>query len=109
MNTPIVAYRTEGNYTRYFSYDDPEFFDIVIGNLKKKYFAVYGKEYEGELCFECVRVNKKSKCVTKYKETYITGYYGDYLFKGDSDIIKIAYYCGLGSKNSMGFGTGDIR
>ncbi|MCR4693689.1 MAG: CRISPR-associated endoribonuclease Cas6 [Firmicutes bacterium] len=105
MNTPLTVYRTEGKKTISYSYSDAEFYDLVKANLKKKYFAVFGREYVGELSFECQYADEKSKCVTRYKDTIVTGYYGEYLLCGEPDMLSVAFYCGIGAKNSMGFGT----
>ena len=102
--TPITVYQSDANHSVYYSFADAEFYDLVKNNLKTKYALVYGKEYEGEFTFECLQAGQKAKCVTTFKNTYITGYYGKYLLKATPEMLAIAYYCGVGSKNSMGFG-----
>lgn len=105
MNTPITVYRTEEDgFIHYFTPDEPEFAELVMNNLKRKYREVFGREYEGELHFECVWKNEKSMIVTKFKGHSIAGWRGNYLLGADSDMIKTAYYCGVGGKSSQGFG-----
>lgn len=109
MNTPIVVSRTmEDGHTYYYSPQEPEFFAWVENNLRRKYLAVYGREYEGRLELRRIWMNEKSKCVTKYKGMYITGYRGKYSLLASPDMQAVAYYCGLGEKNSQGFGLGDM-
>lgn len=109
MNTPIVTCRTdEEGYTRYYSPDEPEFYFIVENNLRRKYRAIFGSDYTERLELRRIWTNEKSKCVTKYKGTYITGYRGKYSLRAESDMQAVAYYCGLGEKNSQGFGLGDM-
>lgn len=103
-NSPITVYKSDGKHSVYYSFEDAEFYELVKNNLKAKYALVYGEEYNDELHFECLRADEKSKCITRYKDTIITGYYGDYMLKADPKMLELAYYCGVGSKNSMGFG-----
>jgi CRISPR-associated endoribonuclease Cas6 len=48
--------------------------------------------------------SKVTKKIDKYKNWVYEGYLAGFFIEGDSDIIDIAYSCGLGSKNSQGFG-----
>lgn len=113
--TPITVYRSNENHSVYYSFEDAEFYELVENNLRAKYALIYGKEYDGEFLFKCLRADEKAKCVTRYvkhdngescknKDTLITGYYGYYMLKASSEMLEVAYYCGIGSKNSMGFG-----
>lgn len=117
MNTPITAYLTEDNFRKYYSAYDSEFNVLIENNLRKKYALVYGKDYGGELSFSAVNPDRCRKCVTKFKKKdtsddrgekylieYITAYYGEYRLIADGDMQRIAYLCGLGGKNSQGFG-----
>ncbi|MCL4384796.1 MAG: CRISPR-associated endoribonuclease Cas6 [Cyanobacteria bacterium] len=54
------------------------------------------------------KVMKKDEKIINYKDTIIKAWFGEYLISGDIDLIKISYYCGLGSKNSQGFGLYEI-
>lgn len=46
--------------------------------------------------------------IIKYKGTVIKGYSGDFILKGNPELIKLAYDTGLGSKNSQGFGCIEV-
>jgi CRISPR-associated endoribonuclease Cas6 len=55
--------------------------------------------------------NVKRKRITVFKDgnrIFNRGYMMDLILEGDADFLKFAYDCGLGEKNSMGFGLIDI-
>lgn len=109
-NTPITTYRTGADKRRiYYSPFDSEFYEIVSNNLARKYKLLYGREYDEELSFFCPAPEKCKKVVARYKGDFITAFLGDYRFEASGEMLEIAYYCGLGSKNSMGLGFVDLR
>ncbi len=44
------------------------------------------------------------KRVTRFKGTYVTGWVGDLIIACDPQLLATLYCCGLGAKNSQGFG-----
>ncbi len=104
MNTPITVYLTQGNFRKYCSPLDSEFYLMIEKNLRRKYALVYGESYCGEFCLSSTNPEGCRKCVTKFKDEYITAYYGEYRLNADENMHRIAYLCGLGGKNSQGFG-----
>ncbi len=102
--TPVVLYRREDDFTRYFAPNEDEFYPLLANNLEKKYAAVFGRDYSGPLGIECLRCTADDKVVTRYKGTLITGYTGVFRIVADPDMLSVAYHCGLGGKNAMGFG-----
>jgi len=42
--------------------------------------------------------------IINYKETVIKRWIGKFRIKGEEEILKVAYDCGIGSKNPQGFG-----
>ncbi|MBR3314557.1 MAG: CRISPR-associated endoribonuclease Cas6 [Atopobiaceae bacterium] len=44
------------------------------------------------------------KRVTRFKGTYVTGWVGDLIVACDPQLLATLYCCGLGAKNSQGFG-----
>ena len=55
--------------------------------------------------------NVKRKRITVFKDgirIFNRGYMMDLILEGDVDLLKFAYDCGLGEKNSMGFGLIDL-
>lgn len=109
--SPIVIYSTDENrHTVYYSPTDAEFRDKVYNNMLNKYKAFYNEEAKDKnFSIELSDNYDNYKAVIeKYKNFLIKGYYGTFNLKGSPDILKMAYYSGLGSKNSQGFGCFDI-
>ena len=44
----------------------------------------------------------------KYRETVIKGWMGRFVLKGNRKLLKLGYECGIGSKNSQGFGMVEV-
>ncbi len=106
MDTPAVHYITDKNgFTRYFSPEDEEFFTGLRDNVIRKYTSFYGKTPAGEVSVVPIKIGVRDKCVTRYKKTFITGYYGQYKITAPPEVLEFIYHTGLGGKNSMGFGT----
>ena len=106
MDTPAVHYVTDKNgFSRYFSPADEEFAIGLRDNIIRKYTAWCGKNPDGAVSVLPIMVGTRDKCVTRYKKTFITGYYGRYSVIAPPDVLEFIYHTGLGGKNSMGFGT----
>lgn len=106
MDTPAVHYITDKNgFSRYFSPEDTEFARGLSDNIIRKYAAFYGKNPEKDVVVMPMKVGSRDKCVTRYKKSFITGYYGSYYVIAPPDVLEFIYHTGLGGKNSMGFGT----
>lgn len=104
MLSPMTVYETLDNHTRYFSPKDPEFGERVNANFKNKYKAYFDEEPYGDITLLPVSVSNKDKVVTLFKGIYVTAWKGEYLLRGHPYDLTFLYYCGLGSKNSGGFG-----
>ncbi len=104
--SPIVVYSTDevSKKTKYFTPWDSEFQPAVNQNFKRKYKAFYGVEPESGVRITPLLVKPQDKCVTKYKDIYITGYSGIYLLEGTRKYLNFLYQTGVGAKNSQGFG-----
>ncbi|MBR2973812.1 MAG: CRISPR-associated endoribonuclease Cas6 [Clostridia bacterium] len=106
MDTPLIHYVTDRNgFSRYFSPADEEFAKGIRDNVIRKYTSFYGKSPEGEVAVLPLRIGARDKCVTRYKKSFITGYYGQCMVIAPPEVLEFIYYTGLGGKNSMGFGT----
>ena len=106
MNTPIAVYRTaeDGSRCGYLP-DTPDFSALVINNLRRKYAAVTGEEPEGEITFSVLSFRERDIRRVFYRNQLITACCGDYELRAPRELLDIAYYCGLGSKNALGLGT----
>ena len=74
MISPVCQYSTdtETGKTYFFMPTDEEFAYEVNANFKRKYEAYYGKEPDGDIYLEPIRLTDRDKYVTKYKGFYIT-------------------------------------
>lgn len=102
--TPVVeSVWQEGIY--YLNPYQPEYYNAIKNNLKRKYELIYNKEYNGELKIQIENILKAKLKTITIKDGYLRGY-GKYemLVQADKNMQKVAYYCGLGQNNSMGAG-----
>ncbi len=106
MNTPAVVCETdETGFTVYHSPFEAGFTEKITSNIVNKYSAFYDESPENGIRISSVAPKEKNKCVTRYKNTIITAWYGEFVIEADSEVIEFVYHTGIGSKNSMGFGT----
>lgn len=110
--SPIELHITDesGKTTSVSPFDD-NFKKLIKENFKRKYASYYNSEPLSDIDIEIADNSKIKKYVTLYKKEnniYVTAYSGDFIISGDAEYIKFLYYCGLGSRNSSGFGLFDI-
>ncbi|MDR2466274.1 MAG: CRISPR-associated endoribonuclease Cas6 [Prevotellaceae bacterium] len=97
-------------YATYLAPDRPEAPAIVLTNLLNKYRTFYGKHFEGDTGDFDLRVvsRPKAKLIAVKKGTpeasNIRGYMFDFEMTAPKELMKIMFECGIGHKNSMGFG-----
>lgn len=106
MNTPILVYSTEENgYVHYRNPGEQDFYDGIIGNYRSKWKSFHETEDcpAFSICGE--KITDRDKCVTRFKGTILTGWYGIYRVSGSSQALDFLYHTGLGGKNAMGFGS----
>ena len=53
-------------------------------------------------------ISHSDKVVTTLKGIYITGWKGNYILNGSPDYLTFLYNCGIGNKNSQGFGLFEL-
>lgn len=87
---------------RYYAPSEPEFFERLVENLRRKYISFYGTEPQEGIRIQPVGTYKK--VVVNYKGAYITAWNGLFKLSGAGNLIKFALDTGLGSKNSQEFG-----
>ncbi len=111
MQSPIVVHQTdiETRKTYFLTPDDPQFYEGINDNFKRKYTACYGIPSESNLEMSVLEIKPKDKYVTKYKGFYITGWKGKYEISGERKCLDFLYQVGIGSKNAQGFGMFDIE
>lgn len=87
---------------------DLKFYENLQKNLINKYVTFHG-EYKGD---EYVKITPKPESIKRKRirvpkegaETYHRAYHMRFEIEADPKLIEFAYDCGLGEKNSMGFG-----
>lgn len=112
MMTPLVAYSTlltpdGGKKTYYYNPSEPEFTEQTDGNLRKKYEAFYGRAPRARK-LSLKPLGRPEERIVRYRDNVIKGYTGTFLIDGNRRLLELAYDCGLGSKNSQGFGMFDV-
>lgn len=111
--SPITVSRAApelGRPAYYLRYQDPEFSHRLRENLLRKYLAL-SPDLPEDTSFEFAFDNdyierhqgKISRLVT-YRDQRILGYMAPFSLSGNPELIRFAYECGLGEKNSFGFG-----
>ena len=110
MNTPVTVHSTDGSTKKtYFPEpDNPDFLRLINDNFMRKYEAYTGKKPEDNLTIQTVSFREKDKYVTRYKNFYISGWFGIYRILGNPQYIDFLYQTGLGERNSQGFGMFEI-
>lgn len=111
MMSVLTVYKTLSNNgrnsTKYFSPWDEEFPELIKSNMLRKISIIDKSLNPDDLDFSIkpmMEANEKFQKIINFKGTVIKGWLGSYLLSGSEDLIRLAYYAGLGSKNSEGFG-----
>jgi CRISPR-associated endoribonuclease Cas6 len=111
MLSPVTAYSTlltldKKRKTYYYSPFEEDFKRICHQNLLKKYQILNNKALDSNINFSIIpeRVSKRNEHIIMYKGTVIKAWSGIYRLEGSPELIKVAFDCGLGAKNSQGFG-----
>lgn len=110
MLSPIVAYSTlkkDGKpFTYYYSPFEERFSELIKMNLLKKSRILYGVENQEHQEFQISpkMVKKTDFKIVTFKDTVIKGWLGYFNLYGSPFLLYLALHCGLGSKNSEGFG-----
>ncbi|MBE6488388.1 MAG: CRISPR-associated endoribonuclease Cas6 [Methanosphaera stadtmanae] len=89
-----------------------EFYNGIKNNLNKKYVKFHNLKYIDKTInvYSNMKVVKRKRISINKgpNTTFHRAFMMDIVLEGDIDLIKFAYDCGLGSKNSLGFGLVDI-
>lgn len=106
VRTPIIAsVQDDKRRIKYLSIYENEYFRVIAENLKRKYKLVYEKDYSGELYFDVEDLFNVKRKVISVKQGAVVGYSDFELYiQADKDMQKVAYFCGIGSNNSLGMG-----
>lgn len=114
--SPITCYtqmqRQDGRkYTVYFSPSEKDFAKSIYNNLVRKYRALYpGAPVPDKPVNICPLGNPKER-IAKFSGNNsfpIKGWYGKFTLTGPKELLQTAVDCGLGAKNSSGWGCVEI-
>ncbi len=113
--SPIVVYSTlftrDGKKkTYYYSPTEKEFSELITRNLNKKYHLLNKGDNMPDLQppVSIKPLIRPKEVITSFKGTVIKGYIGKFKIIGNKELILTGYRCGLGSKNSAGFGMIEV-
>ncbi len=113
--SPITVYSTlltkEGKKkTYYYTPFEEEFNRQIRDNLLKKYAALFGKNTTQNFDFHIApeKVSKRNEHIIFYKYTVIKAWSGIYKIGGANELLEVAFDCGIGAKNSQGFGMIEV-
>ena len=105
MLTPVTVHQTlDDGFTRYYQPAEPEFARMIAENFARKYIACYGQPPEESVLLLPRLVGPEDRVVTRFKGTIVKGCLGRYLLRGRPEYLTFLYDCGLGDRNSQGFG-----
>lgn len=103
--SPITAYITNSDgHTVYYSPKEQRFYDLIINNAKRKMQSYFKTDKDFELEITPRQNTQFVKRATKFKDTFITAWHGEFHLTGTLETLNFLYETGLGSKNSQGFG-----
>ena len=110
MLSPLTLHQTdEAGVTYYYTPLDVEFAGQINENFRRKYIAFSEEEPSGGIKIIPSRVSARDKYVTTYKGIHITAWRGEYQLLGRPEYLNFLYYCGVGARNSEGFGMFEIK
>jgi len=81
--------------------NDTKYPELLVEKLKRKYLE-FDNEEAGDL--EVVSIWDVQRKMVRILDVWHRSYYYKIRLRGDPKLIDFAYDCGLGEKNSMGFG-----
>ncbi len=111
MLSPVTIYSTVQTATGkkktyYYSPREAEFSELLTENARKKLALLY--RTESRASFTLTPVSRPREHPIIYKGTLVKAYSGIFEATGDAELLRVTYECGLGSKNSQGFGMWEV-
>jgi len=107
-------------WAQYLAPDDPRFVAAIQANLERKFALVHARASGDKapsrgvafgLTFDPDYIARHGGRISKlidYKGTKIRGYLAPFTVVGPPELLRIGYQCGLGDKNSEGFGMVEV-
>ena len=104
--SPLVVRSRENEKDYYYSYESPEFEEILKINIKEQ-LKITDISQEKVENFNIKAINAK-KVIIKFYEKKMECSIGTFEISGDKELLKTIYQMGLGSRRSSGFGMFEI-
>lgn len=110
MLSPLTVYSTlpapnGKKYTYFYSPFEERFNELVKENLFKKHILVHGEPPLSKVfSISPLKISDEDFKITRYRETIVKGWMGEYELRGTPSLLQIALDAGLGAKNSQGYG-----
>ena len=109
MLSPFEVHTTDDEKrTHYYTPLDKDFSAQINANFQRKWTAYVGNPPVGGIEIVAANVSARDKYVTTYKGIYINGWRGEYVLNGSPEYLNFLYYCGIGARNSDGFGMFEV-
>ena len=109
--SPITFYNSvikdDKPYRIYFNPYNSEFQQGIHKNLLKKFHALYPEKDLPKDEFKIIPIGELKERISMYEKESsfpIKGWWGRFRLEGNPELLQIALDCGLGSKNSGGWG-----
>ena len=109
--SPITCYvsieRNGRQYTKYFRPDDNEFQESIHANLLRKFRLLHTDKDIPSEKFSITPIGHVKERVSMFEKGGlfpVKGWWGKFKLEGSREILQTAIDCGLGSKNSSGWG-----
>lgn len=111
MISPLTVYKTMTTngkrHTMYFSPWDEEFTELIQKNMMSKISALDRSSDATNVNLSVkpmMERDERFQKIINFKDTVIKSWLGSYQLIGSEEMIQMAYYGGIGAKNSEGFG-----
>ena len=109
MVTPLTVHRRlENGFTRYFWPSEPEFARMIAENFARKYLVCFDEPPTDGVSLSPRLVAPDDRIETRFKGTIIRGSLGRFILRGQPEYLSFLYDCGLGDRNSQGFGMFEV-
>lgn len=100
--SPITIYKTENSHQIFYQPDRDEFKELIISNLSRKYYLCYKTNMPN---VEISKIENVKKKIIKFRNIIYESYHLKITFVNlTKEVQNVIMTCGLGPKNSVGFG-----
>lgn len=108
---PITCYEALGDkgrrYTRYFKPQEREFSTFIHSNLVRKFQALHPEREVPQGIVQFTPLGQMKERISLYGEKFsmpIKGWWGRFRLDGPRELLQVGLDCGLGARNSGGWG-----